>query len=201
MSKPESDRELIEKLKRLQAGDHTPLPELLADYQPLLARLAATYFLPDGDRDDLLQEATIAFYRAILSYDTDRPGAFTTYAATVVTNHLLDCIKAANAKKQEPLNAATPIEETVWTPAEGRTPGGQPDTLDVILAGELAREVAEQISTACSPLEQAVLIRHLRHGTVAGTAKELGVSSKTVENALYRARQKLKGLFSGHEDR
>lgn len=46
--------------------------------------------------DDLYQEGTAALCRAAATY-AEGHAKFTTYASTIVKNHLIDCCRAANA--------------------------------------------------------------------------------------------------------
>ena len=48
-------------------------------------------------RDDLSQEGALALCRAAATYN-DTSAQFSTYAAAVIRNHLLDCCKATNTQ-------------------------------------------------------------------------------------------------------
>ena len=49
--------------------------------------------------DDLYQEGAMALCRAAATY-VESPAKFTTYATTIVRNHLIDCCRAANARQK-----------------------------------------------------------------------------------------------------
>ena len=77
---PESDRQDLYALIRAVNGEdseerQTAFEELLRRYEPLLASQVAKFSessTTDFLREDLYQEATVAFYHSILADDTDQ---------------------------------------------------------------------------------------------------------------------------------
>lgn len=68
--------------------------------------------------EDLRQEGCLALCRAAATYD-GASAQFSTYATTLIRNHLLDCCKAVGARLRN--LPAIPLD--VGPPAEGRPPG------------------------------------------------------------------------------
>lgn len=176
-------------LLQAKAGDEGAMAAVIARMMPLIRKGAAANIVPGLDFDDAVQEGLIGLFRAIRCYDAARGAAFAAYAAQCVLNAQADARRKAAGKKHAPLNTSVPLPED--SPAPG------PEELSIEeerYAGMLLR-----IETALSPLERTVLWQNLSGRTVAEAARLLGRSEKTVENALGRARRKLRPLCRPQE--
>ncbi|HMA26057.1 MAG: sigma-70 family RNA polymerase sigma factor [Solirubrobacterales bacterium] len=156
----------------------TPTPflsdpdSLVRDYRWLAEAIAADFFFPGADRDDVKQEAMVALLEAARSYDPSR-GPFKVLARIVVKRRLRDALKAARARKHELLSAASPLDGTQRAPA---------DVVDLVaLRLEVQRIV--RASHALSPLEREALGMSLRG--------EPYYRDKRLDNAAQRARKRL----------
>ena len=133
--------------------------------------------------EDLRQEAGIAFLRAVRTYDPDsKPGVtFGLYAKICVKNAMISLFRKRRTQSKRLRNAGgrRGIAEATERGAES----------DVDIAKFL-----EQAADILTPLEAKVFDAHLKGLRPAGTAQALGVSEKTVYNALYRAKAKVRGL-------
>jgi RNA polymerase sigma factor (sigma-70 family) len=127
--------------------------------------IAADYFIPGQDRDDVNQEALIGLWIAARKYDKAK-GAFPPFARLVVHRHLWNAIKAQGKRKHRFL---TDAEREFDAPAL-ETENGQ-FTLIVNALPSL------------SELERSALARSLNGEPI---------ESKAHDNALQRARRKLK---------
>lgn len=158
-----------------------------AELVDLADRMARRWYLPGADRDDVRQLARIAAWESTLCY---RPELGTTprhFAALVIGRRLREELTLARRLKHEPLTGARRV-------ALGHD-GELVDVLDLIPdaradVGELVeqRERVRRLTAAAatlSPLERETLAGVLS-GRVAPT------ESKTVDNALQRARAKLR---------
>ena len=80
---------------------------LLNEYAPLLARVAATYEINQALQDELIQEMSLAVWRAFENNDSSSDAAFRgdasikTYIARIAHNKAVDhVIKEQNRKKK-----------------------------------------------------------------------------------------------------
>ena len=89
------------------------------------------------------------------------------------------------AKKHAPLNFSVPLPDAENIP--------QPGPEELAIAGERYAATLQRMQTDLSALERRALVASAHGQPVARTARELGVSPKTVANALARARRKLRG--------
>ena len=132
-------------------------------------------------RDDLLQEAMMAFLSAVTAYRAGRGASLRTFVSVCVANRL-----NASLRKQ----AGTPAEEQLRETA--LPPGYESmDPQDLYAAMEDARRLQDVMQQQLTQLERAVLEFHMDGERYEAIAKQLGCSSKAVDNALQRARKKL----------
>ena len=93
-----SDEELITYYKQ---GNTFAYEILHKRYKTLIASMTRRYFLVGGDQDDLIQEASIALFNAINSFNGKK--SFKNFALTCIQNKLKTTIKTSLRKKNLPL--------------------------------------------------------------------------------------------------
>lgn len=129
-----------------------------------------------------MQEGLIGLFHAVRSYRADKKVPFTAYAAACIANAQQDARRSATRKKHAPLNNSVPLLEN------SAAPGPE----ELAIANERCAAVLERINTQLSPLERGSLLASLEGHTAAQTAQLLHCTPKAVENALMRARKKLR---------
>lgn len=158
-----------------------------AELVALADRMAARWYLPGADRDDVRQVARIAAWESTRCYRPELGTTATSFAALVIGRRLREALKLARRRKHEPLTDAVRVA--------GDRDGELVDVLDLVADDradvpdlvELREQLRRLTSTAATltPLERTTLSDVLS-GRVAPTA------SKAVDNALTRARRKLR---------
>ena len=88
-----------EAICRAQAGDEEAFVRLLARYRPARRQISRRYFLPGGERDDLFQEATIGFWKAIRDYRPETRVPFEHFVDLCVDRQLITAIQDGNANE------------------------------------------------------------------------------------------------------
>lgn len=182
-----SDEELIILAK---TGDDNYLEILLERYKPLVLSLANRYFIRGQDRDDVIQEAMIALFKAIQAFDTKKQTSFAGFVKTTTQNHLIDSIRKSEAKNNRVLNDAVSIENMKFFIEDEQNEdfGIHEEELQDLLSNE-------EFKSNFSDLEWRVLNLRLIKLSYNDIAKELDVKEKVVDNALQRIKQKLKNIF------
>lgn len=176
-----SDEELAGKV---QTGDPAAETELIKRFRPLVESIASHYFGVSLESDDIVQEGMLALLSAAYSYLTDKSAAFRTYSAVCISNRLKSLIKAEAGKKNSPLNTYVPLED-LDLPADT-------DPVKKVLADEAAKCLSDIIDTELSVLERNVLFGVIYEKSYRQIAADLGITEKSVNNALQRLRNKLK---------
>lgn len=192
-----SDIELIKKAKN---GDNEAIEKLLNEHKQLVNFVTRKYFLVGGDNDDLLQEGMIALCKAINSYDETKGVSFATYAKTVIENTIINAIKSDASNKNILLNNSYGLtnqgqitnnneDDFGYTIAsDSLTPESQ------VISTEQTKDIVKQIKDCLSDYELKILKFYLKGLSYTQIATELGVSSKSVDNALNRIKNKLNFL-------
>jgi RNA polymerase sporulation-specific sigma factor len=151
------------------------------------------YYAPGLDREDLMQEARIGVFKALRDFKGER-GNLGAFVSLVVRRQVVTAVKTATRGKHTPLNfAVTAIEQD----------GEERDALELQAAAgadpfEVLRQRADHGAVAdsirnLSRLERDALVLMLAEHSYLEIAETLGTNYKAVDNAITRARLKLRG--------
>lgn len=171
-----------EQLCRAKERDEAALAYMIAREMPLIRRYARKMTAPGLDFEDAVQEGIIGLFRAVETYDDTKASSFSAYAAACIRNAVVSAARAAGRKRNQPLNNSVPLEQ------ESFTDGPEQIAID----NEAYRLTVHRINTALSPFEHRVLRYKLEGASASEITAQLGCEKKTVNNALWRIRQKLK---------
>ncbi len=172
-------------LKSAQAGSQSAYSRLLGMYKPLISSLVNRYRteeMPDQETEDLREEATVCFCRAVARYDLAQSEVdFGLYAKVCIANGLISCLR----EKKHGVSVETLGEtEEEWV-----------DPSTSIIEEENFQALHDLIEDTLTGYENAVWWSYMS----GMTAKEIGEQFKTGEksaaNAIYRIRRKLRKLF------
>ncbi len=176
---------------------------LLRRYKSLVEGKARSYFLAGADHEDVVQEGMIGLYKAIRDFRKDKLSHFRAFAELCVTRQIITAVKTATRHKHVPLNRYVSLH---GTPSDGESEGALIDVLpdacvidperlviDRQTAGHLARAVYEELSG----LESQVLRCYLQGLSYRETAACLACHTKSVDNALQRAKRKIGQCMAG----
>ncbi len=145
-------------------------------------------FAPGLDADDLVQEGLVGLFRAVESYDKDRGASFPTYAVTCINNSMNTAVKQATRKKHAPLKGYLSLSDEQSD--EALIDSESPE--DLAIRTEEYDAVMARIKAELSDMERNVLELYLKGYDYLAVAKQLDTTPKSVDNALQRARNKLK---------
>ncbi|MBQ7475725.1 MAG: sigma-70 family RNA polymerase sigma factor [Clostridia bacterium] len=186
--KPDTD----DLIRAVKAGDGEAFELLASGYRGMIKAQVSSFRSSVFSRDDgagfafseedLRQEAEIAFLRAARTYDpeTKKGVTFGLYAKICVKNALISLYRKKMAQKRRQRRAGV-----------GKDVDGTADRSAPAVDLESLRTRAERI---LSPFESAVFGAYVRGLKPAEAAEELGVPEKSVYNALYRAKHKIRRL-------
>ena len=174
-----------------QQGDGDAFSALLDKYDPLIrATVARTRSkmpeLTETDAEDLRQEAILAFYSALKSYDFSISDVdFGLYAKVCICNRLVSQMRMLrrHIEHHATLFDQDGIAELV---AENDDPSAR------IIENESEQSLLRVISECLSEYEYKVLELYISGFSSAETAERLSSTEKSVNNAMFRIRTKLK---------
>ena len=171
-------------------GDKSAMNELVAELAPIVEISASRNVgRCPLTRNDLVQEGMIGLLGAVYGYSTEGGAGFRTYAAACIENGISKAVKKQCAKKHMPLNSYVPIDEI----DEATDFNTDPQAIVNMQFG--MSELKKLIETELSQLERDTLRLHISGHSNSSIAGILCVSEKSVDNALQRARRKLRGKW------
>ena len=188
----ESDDSLI---LRLRDGEENITDVILNRYKDLVRFKAASMYLLGADREDLIQEGMIGLFKAIRDYDVGRDASFATFAELCVSRQMYSAVEASGRKKHMPLNSYISLyseDGEGESAVQDLTAPTRDDPEKHFFDRESERELAEWIERELSPLEKQVLDLTIIGMSAAEAARILNRSEKSADNALQRARGKIR---------
>ena len=190
MRENRNNTEIVELIKKVRDGDQFAFEELLIKYKPMLDHALFKFSRDESSRaheDDLRQEAILFFYNAILNYDLDIDGVeFGLYAKICVTNGLITQVKHLNKMRAEQLFAVIDNADDTFSaePSEHIIEEESLARIDVIIRKNL------------SEFEYKVWCLYASGKTAKAVGEIVGKSEKSVANAIYRIRKKLRDCLN-----
>lgn len=182
-------------LLQAKVGDQAAFDRLLTLYSPLIehrlqmARARRPDILPE-DEKDLRQEALLAFYRALLSYHSDQEDvSFGLYAKICIENALISALR-----KIGPAAELLDYETMLSLPADRRE-----DPSYRLREQEDYEALSRRIARALSRYENAIWQRYIAGMTAPDIARQLGKDTRSIHNAIYRIRNKLRNSTLGDQ--
>ncbi len=161
-----------------QSGDEIAFNTLASRY--LNTRYTDTTS-PYLDRDDFVQEGMFGFLNAVRSFDSGKGVSFNAYAHICMKNSINTA--AVNASSAPMVDNSEDVIDTLE---------GDKDPLGYIISGERLSEVLSACEISLSKLEKTVLYMKAVGMSYKEIGEKLSMEPKAVDNAVQRARNKLK---------
>ena len=177
----------------VRKGDQGAFVKLLQLYEPLFSSLLYKQDvtnLNDQDIEDIRQELTVVFYHSIFSYELEQSEVrFGLYTKICMSNALITQLRKLN-KQKKPISLESEDDEKL-----SEMLGQTENLLEAIVDRENLENMNKKIADALSPFETTVWQMYLMGDSAKNIAKALGKTEKSIENAIFRLRRKLRVLF------
>lgn len=192
--------ELISEAKKGIDEAYIKLHEL---YLPLIESMTLKYMaagnFSDEEKDDVRQEAEIAFYRALLAYDINQDKvSFGLYAKICIGNRLVSYLRKSGSMKKRTISGIDSeypeIEELDENIISVYSDNGN-SPLDYVLRDEMSTEINRIISNELTIYEKKIFNLYIQGMSAREIALSVGRSEKSVNNAIYRIRAKIRNLL------
>jgi len=184
---------LRDLLTAAAAGNESAFAQLCEQYAPLIRSMSARFAvsfsaLPENPAigtQDLEQEARLALFRAAQTYDCAQNDVqFGLYAKICIRNSLVSLLRKHSSRKRTEKRSAEPVPHSRET-----------DPLFSYLESDASQRLSDRITQVLSSYENSILEQYISGRSVKCISLSVGKSEKSVYNALYRIRVKIKGLL------
>lgn len=160
---------------------------LLTERYMNVAKYIASSFSSDAEEiSDLVQEGMLGFLAAVYSYDKDGAAAFNTYASRCIRNRIIGVLRAAGTKRHIPEDMIVSLE------SQRDREDGELTPEESLLSDEGAEYIHSVICSELSEREREIFMLYLGGSSYCDIAEKTGITVKSVDSALQRARKKLK---------
>ena len=191
MELSDEKRQVRQWISQVRAGNQEAFSQLLSQYHPLIESLVARYSQDGFDaslKDDMRQEATLVFYNSILTYDMEQSEVeFGLYAKICISNALVSQLRSLRHRNAELLSEMEDRNLFVHDDAT--------DPSEEILEQERIKALYSVISKNLSVFEYRVWRYYVSGQTAKEIALRTGIDERSVNNAIYRIRKKLRTLL------
>lgn len=199
-----TDEEILLAIK--DNNDELALEYLINKYRNFVRAKARSYFLIGADREDIIQEGMIGFYKAIRDFRNDKLSSFRAFAELCVTRQIITAIKTATRQKHIPLNSYVSLNKPIYDEDSDRTlmdvlSGGKiSDPEELVISREEFADIEKKMEEILSDLEWRVLMSYLDGKSYQEIAADLGRHVKSIDNALQRVKRKLEKYMENRGD-
>ena len=168
-----------------QEGDEDAFSRLFDQYTPLIDSFFAKHTGDAPSEQELQSELITAFWDAVRSFDVQRESVtFGLYAKVCLGHRITDCLR--KWKRIKPVLSLDSDEISLQGADEESNPA------HYVVQRENYLELIRKTELLLSPKERRVWLLFVEGSTAAEIAQELNIEKKDAENAIFRARKKLR---------
>lgn len=192
-----SNMEDEEVLTCVNAGCRQGMEYLIEKYKPLVRAKARSYFLVGADREDIVQEGMIGFFKAVRDYKPEKQIPFKAFADICITRQVITAVKAATRQKHIPLNSYVSLNKKVFDEDSDKylieviEEASVTNPEELLISKEEICFIESLVIELLSPFEKEVLRKYLSGITYQEIAKQLNKPVKSIDNALQRLKKKI----------
>ena len=173
--------------RRMKEGSHAAFDEIMGRYKGRLYSFICRYVADREEAYDLLQESFINIYQKIHLYDPSRK--FSTWAFQIALNKCRDWGRKKAITRILPFSSYSEADDSIDFLDHIADLGADPENT---LNGKMElEELAKAVMKLPVKLKVPLIMCVLEDMSQEECAGILGVSQKTVETRIYRARKKL----------
>lgn len=190
MNVKKSKKDVRALILDVRGGDQNAFDTLLDQYRPLIDASVARFSSDESFSlycEDLKQEASVVFYNSILAYDLEQNEVeFGLFAKICIYNALVSFLRALKRRSAEPV---AEIPQNLITVQDFEDPSAR------MLEQERLKSLYAVIRKNLSELEYKVWQLYISGRSAAEIAAFLSTDEKSVNNAIYRIRKKLRAVL------
>ncbi len=178
----------------VQKDETDAFAELASRYLPLIHRIAYPYRSCLLETEDLSQEGLLGLFFAARTYHPEGTASFSTYAGICISNRIISAYRKAVRQKSSSIYGMVSLEEEAWRLLSGICSEGiNPEEL--LVDRENLDVLLKKLQETLTEMEHRVLSCYAAGFSYQEISEKLGISMKSVGNAMQRARRKLRVAF------
>ncbi len=172
----------------IKVGNKEAFASLLSEYMGDIRAIAHTFELSRDKTEDLVQEGSIALYKAAEAYDEAR-SKFSTFASLCIRRKMISWVeKNVNPEvSNRSLSDMTDAELLIIS-------GLSSDFEEKVVADGEIDALISQAKSSFSKLECSVFDLFVKGFTNSEICSSLSITNKQCENAVFRIRKKLRAV-------
>ncbi len=179
---------------------------LIKRYQYLVQIKASSYYFPDGDKNDVIQEGMIGLYKAIRDYKIDNETSFKSFAGICIVRNIISALKKANRQKYKPLNSSMSLNKPLYKNESNRNlldifenKKNNDNPQDLFLDKQKFLVLNSYIKESFSQLEYDVFLEFRKNKSYQEIANTLDIKIKSVDNTIQRIRSKIRNFLKKND--
>lgn len=183
---------LTQLIREAQNGSQSAFEDLLNRYAPLIDSMTGHFCTSNPllhDAEDVRQEAVISFYKALMRFDTKQDQVqFGLYAKECIRNGLISHLRKLKKHENTLLLEDDPLCSFESEDSD--------DPAQRLVEEETYLALSRRIRESLSDYENRIWWLYLAGRTAKEIGQITGKDEKSVQNAIYRIRRKLRAVIS-----
>ena len=182
-------------ITRLRRGDGDAFEELVRNHSPRLLRLARTLLRSEEDARDAVQDAFVAAFKSIASFEAT--SLLSTWLHRIVVNACLVKLRTRRRKPEEDIEQLLPRFKEDGHQVQSSV--AWPETAETRLQrAQLCALVRQCIDQLPDTYRVVLILRDIEELSTDEVAAMLGTTPNAVKIRLHRCRQALRALLDPH---
>ncbi len=174
--------------KRAQSGDRRAYNILMERHGPRIMNIAVRTMGNHADAEDAMQDAMASAWLKLNQYDLERP--FAPWLSRIALNKCRDHLRRRKLTRIFDLGDDNSIEQL---------PSNAPGEHEKAQSRQMLAALTREIPNIPTKLREAFVLVTFDGMSQASAADLLGVTEKTIETRIYRARKRLRGKLKKFE--
>ncbi len=183
------EKELFDIVAEVQSGNDEGFSVLKKKYSPLIASAVKSFEGTAADISEYEREAESALLKAALRFDISQSQvSFGLFAKICIKNALISLKRKETSRKRRMERRISPLSKR--------------SKLGFDMSGDSSAEtdkLVERIMAVLSPYERMVFSQYMSDKSVAEIAEAVGKPKKSVNNAIFRIKEKVRGIDISEE--
>lgn len=189
---------MLEEINKAKKNDKKAIEYLLNNHKNLIDSKVSKYFVQGMEKDDLEQEASIAFLDCIKNFNPNKNDNFSAFAGICIERRLITLLSSSQRQKNIALNNSLSLDNFILKYDDEKMvfldilENDEDSTEDKVIKAEKLKDFEKRAKSILSSFEFDVLNAYLKEFSYKEIAEKLDTNEKAIDNAIQRIKNKLK---------